>query len=825
MRALRRHIGTRITLVMTGLLAVLLLSGSSWLNERLDEMVRQWEIRQAKTQANALLSTLQTLMVNGEGTLAREWIDRMHGIAGILDIEVLRHDGRVAFTDLTTVSAVNNYLGDLRFKRVPVAGHHQGDPPHPPAFGQALRGEPGIDWSIAGRMTLYLPIPAREECLGCHGYDPASLRGVLRLGLSTAEIEQWTGQLQRGATGGIIALLLLSGFALMAAVQWTVLTPLARLKKAIVAIGENSQAAHLDVSRDDAVGQVAGAFNRLHGQLLAVTDNVPDALLMFDDSGRIITANRAAGLLFGEAPEKLVGQNIAALVPEIPERYPADAGQMEAASGGWPRQRWETTARRRDGTRPPVEVSLNAFQVDNKRRLIAVVRDITERKAQLATIKHQALHDPLTDLSNRTLLMDRLRQAIRSVARSGQSVALIIMNLNRFKEINDTLGHLQGDQLLQQVAARLPPLMRASDTLARLGGDEFAFVLPRSGTEVATRIAERLHRSLQEPFVLQERSYIIGASIGIALYPEHGTDEISLLRHADTAMHAAKRSNTGHHFYNPEQDEQNTQALELLGDLRRAIGTDQLKLHYQPKVDLRTGRVIAVEALLRWNHPERGPIPPAEFIAIAERYGITGSITAWVIEEAMRQMYAWELDGIELGIAVNLSMHDLESDRLIRCVERYRAENTDARTHRLCLEVTETAMMSNPPRVFETLNTLADMGFIISIDDFGTGYSSLNYLRQLPLSEIKIDKSFVMDMLHNKEAATIVHAVIDLAHNLGLHVVAEGVAEPEILERLRGLGCDVAQGFHIARPMDPVALNEWLGKSPWGRRGPAAMQN
>ncbi|MBK9131401.1 MAG: EAL domain-containing protein [Gammaproteobacteria bacterium] len=827
MRALRRHIGTRITLLMTGLLAILLLGGSQWLNDRLDEMVRQWEARQARTHANTLLSTLQTLMLNGEGTLARDWINRMHGIAGILDIEVLRQDGKEAFTDLATVSAVNGYLGALRFEREPVEGHHRGEPLHPPAFEQALRGENGIDWSIPGRMTLYLPIPTREECLGCHGYDPASLRGVLRLGLSTADIEQWAAQLQRRATTGIIVLLLFSSLVLTGAVQWTVLTPLARLRKAIVDIGENRQAARLDIAREDEVGQVACAFNRLQGQLLAVTDNVPDALLTCNEQGRIITANRAAGIMFGDTPEHLIGQNIALLIPDIAKRYPADSAdaQGNTASRAWPGQRWESTALRRDGTRPPVEVSLNAYRLEDKRRLIAVVRDITERKAQLATIEHQALHDPLTDLPNRALLSDRLRQAIRAADRSGEPLALMIMDLNRFKEINDTLGHLQGDLLLQQVAARLPPLMRASDTVARLGGDEFALVLPRSDAESAARIAERINQSLEEPFKLEEHTYTIGASIGIALYPTHGRDDVNLLQCADTAMYAAKRRRIGYDFYSPEQDEQNAQALKLLGDLRRAIGTDQLMLHYQPKVDLRTHCVTGVEALLRWNHPERGSIPPAEFIAIAERYGITGVLTAWVIEEAMRQMYAWELDGIELGIAVNLSMHDLENDQLIRHVERYRAENSDARTHRLCLEVTETAMMSNPPRVFETLNTLADMGFVISIDDFGTGYSSLNYLRQLPLSEIKIDKSFVMDMLHNKEAATIVHAVIDLAHNLGLRVVAEGVAEQAILERLQGIGCDIAQGFHIARPMGAAALNDWLESAPWGKEGPAPARD
>ena len=806
MRLLRRHIGTRITLAMTSVLAVLLLSGSAWLNNRLDNIVQQWELRQARTHALTLLSTLQTLMLNGEGTLARDWINRMHGVAGILDIEVLRHDGQEAFTDLATVAAVNRFLGAPRFERAPVAPHHRDDPALPAAFDQALRGDYGVDWSVPGRMTLYLPIPSRAECLGCHGYDQTSLRGVLRLGLSTADIEQWSAQLQRWATGGIVILLLLLSAAQMTALHWAVLTPLARLKRAIASIGEGRHDLRLDLQREDEIGQVAAAFDRLQEQLLAVTDNVPDALLTCDAQGRIVSANRALTPLFGYAPAELAGQPLALLLPEAPA---LEAELSDGPVGGEARRR-EYTARRRDGGPLPVEVSLNRFLLAGQARFIVVLRDITERKAQLAAIEHQALHDPLTDLPNRLLLMDRLRQALRAAARSEQPLALLILDLNRFKEINDSLGHLQGDRLLQLVAARLPQLLRASDTVARLGGDEFAVVLPRSGVAEAVWVAERLTQAFDEPFLLQEQAYVVGASIGIALYPQNGTDEASLLQHADTAMYAAKRRRIGHVFYDAALDVQNGQALALLSDLRAAIGARQLMLHYQPKVDLRARRVTGVEALLRWNHPQRGLIPPAEFIPVAEKYGLTGALTAWVIEEAMRQMYAWELEGIELDIAVNLSMHDLENEQLIRHVERYRAENTDGRTHRLCLEVTETAMMSNPPRVVATLNTLAEMGFIVSIDDFGTGYSSLSYLRQLPLSEIKIDKSFVMDMLHNREACTIVHAVIDLAHNLGLRVVAEGVCEEEICQRLAEMGCDLAQGFFIARPMDANSLEVWL---------------
>lgn len=819
MRVFRQHIGNRITLAMTSVLAVLLLSGSGWLNSRLDDIVKEWEVNQAKTHANALLSTLQTLMLNGEGTLAREWINRMHGVAGILDIEVLRHDGKEAFTDLTTVSAVNAYLGALRFEREPVVPDLRGDPTHRPAFERALHGDSGVDWNIPGRLTLYLPIHTNAECLSCHGYDQTGMRGVLKLALSTTDIERWSEQLQRWSTGGIVMLLLLLTAAQMTAIQWGVLIPLARLKKAIASVGEGSHDMRLDFQREDEVGQVAAAFNRLQDQLLAVTDNVPDAIITCNDKGRIITANRAVTALFGYEPAEVLGQSIVTLIPEAAHQAIGDYFRTRPEDPARERisRRWETTAQRRDRSRVPVEISLNDFQLEGKRRLIAVIRDITERKMQLATIEHQALHDALTDLPNRTLLTDRLRQGILVAARNAEMLVIMIMDLNRFKEINDTLGHLQGDLLLQQVAGRLLQLLRASDTVARLGGDEFAILLPRSDTEAAIWIAERLNQAFEAPFTLQERTYVIGASIGIALYPLHGADETTLLQHADTAMYDAKRRHIGHSFYNAEQDDQNAQALELLSDLRKAVCERQLMLHYQPKVDLRTHHVIGVEALLRWNHPVRGMISPAEFIPIAEKYGVTGSLTSWVIEEAMRQMYTWELDGIDLGIAVNLSMHDLENEQLIRRVERYRAENTDARTHRLCLEVTETAMMSNPPRIVETLNSLAEMGFIVSIDDFGTGYSSLSYLRQLPLSEIKIDKSFVMDMLQNKEAATIVHAVIDLAHNLGLQVVAEGVCEQEIYDRLVTLGCDVAQGFFIARPMDAESLIAWLKSSPWQR--------
>ena len=442
-------------------------------------------------------------------------------------------------------------------------------------------------------------------------------------------------------------------------------------------------------------------------------------------------------------------------------------------------------------------------------RMSGSVTDITDRKRQEAALEHQALHDALTGLPNRQLLLDRLMQAINVAARNQQSVALILMDLDRFKEINDTLGHQYGDLMLQQVGARLQQVLRRSDTIARLGGDEFAILITETNETFAGHVAQKVHVALARTFDLSGHVLRIGGSLGIALYPQHGDDAQTLIKRADTAMYVAKRSNTGCAFYQMEYDRDSVKRLELAGELHDAIDANELMLYYQPKIDLQTGMVTGVEALLRWLHPKRGMVPPDEIIPIAEHNGMIKRLTLWVLDAALQQCARWREQGIELKVAVNLSVWNLQDPLLIEQVEAKLA-HWQVPANQLEMEITESAMMVDPKHSLQTLTRLDAMGIVLAVDDYGTGFSSLAYLKKLPVDIIKIDKSFVMSMDKDEDDAVIVKSTIELAHNLGFKVVAEGVESEAISRMLLALGCNTAQGYHFCRPVDAESFLRWL---------------
>jgi len=437
--------------------------------------------------------------------------------------------------------------------------------------------------------------------------------------------------------------------------------------------------------------------------------------------------------------------------------------------------------------------------------LVDLERRVKERTAQL---EHQALHDALTDLPNWTLLRDRLEQAIRSSRRQASSFALLLLDLDRFKDVNDTFGHHQGDVILQQVGPRFRSALRESDTIARLSGDEFAVLLPGTDDLGASVAAERLLRTLDRQFSLEGQSFDIGASVGIVVYPGHGADANTLLRRADVAMYAAKRSDGGYAVYAPEDDQYSAQRLALMRDLRWAIEHDQLLVYYQPKLHLRTGSVLHVEALARWHHPELGFIPPDQFIPLAERGGLIKPLTLRVLPAALRQCRAWYDAGLKTSVAVNLSARSLHDEHLVGAIARLIRASALSPTW-LTVEITESAVMTDPLRAREILTRLHDMGVSISIDDYGTVYSSLSYLARLSVDEIKIDRSFVMNMATNSDDASIVRSVTDLGHSLGLEVVAEGVENQDTLALLAGVGCDLIQGYYLSRPLPAAELTAW----------------
>ena len=445
--------------------------------------------------------------------------------------------------------------------------------------------------------------------------------------------------------------------------------------------------------------------------------------------------------------------------------------------------------------------------------LFAVIVVASRRlRQQAADREHQALSDALTGLPNRTMFHDLVQRTILGAQRKKKLVAVMLMDLDRFKEVNDTLGHHNGDLLLQRIAQRLQGVLRDGETIARLGGDEFAVLIPDvADRQACVHVAKRLLKTLEEPVVVGGLALQCEGSIGIALYPEHGKQVEAIMRAADVAMYVTKEQRSGHEFYDAALHEHRHDAgrLALVGELRRAMDEAELVLHYQPKVDLQTGKVKGVEALARWNHPERGLLSPDEFIPLAERSNLLRPMTVYLLDTALRQCNAWRARGLDISIAVNLSMQNLLDLRLPNDVARL-LTSWRLPPGSLELEITESTIMSDQRRAMSILTRLNKMGVTLSIDDFGTGYSSLAYLQELPVSAVKIDKSFVLTMDSDPGNATIVQSTIDLGHNLGLKVIAEGVETERIYGDLAKMGCDYAQGFFLSKPLSPQKMSVWL---------------
>jgi diguanylate cyclase (GGDEF)-like protein len=426
--------------------------------------------------------------------------------------------------------------------------------------------------------------------------------------------------------------------------------------------------------------------------------------------------------------------------------------------------------------------------------------------------RYQALHDPLTDLPNRTLFQDRTSVALRAAARSGATVAVLLLDLNRFKEVNDTLGHQYGDYLLLQVADRLRESLRDADSVARLGGDEFAILLPISGWEEALAATQRVGSALHEPFSMYDIALDVDASIGVAL-AEPGDDVETLLRHADVAMYEAKAAHHPFARYEASHDDNNLSRLVLLGDLRRATTTGELTLYYQPKINSCTGELSSVEALVRWQHPTLGLLQPDEFIPLAESTVVIHALTTEVLRLALTQARKWADAGRPIPVSVNISARSL-LDSTFPAQVRELLDAHGVPAHLLSLELTETAVMTDRDLALTVLQALDSMAVSLSIDDFGTGYSSMSYLKTLPVKELKIDRSFVMGMANDPDSAVIVRSAVDLGHNLGMTVVAEGVQDGVARTELADMGCDLVQGYQICKPLPVREFERWIETHP-----------
>ena len=544
----------------------------------------------------------------------------------------------------------------------------------------------------------------------------------------------------------------------------------------------------------------------------SVFHNTLDSVMIIDPNRRMVSVNQAFVSLTGYSPEDAVGQPEAVLHSERQDaEFYKEMWITVERDGRWQGELWN---RRRDGADFLIRMNLvkiadSAGQVEC---YVGVLHDITDMRRKEEHIRYLAFHDPLTGLPNRTLLQDRLEQAITAARRHDESLGLMFIDLDRFKSVNDSLGHDAGDGLLKEVAHRMTGSLRKVDTVARIGGDEFVVILKRvEMPQHYGQVAQMLIDTVSKPLILEGQPMQVGASIGIACFPEDGADAVELMKNADAAMYAAKAAGRGiYRFFQPAMTSLAVDRLKLEMQLRAAVPNGELELFYQPKVSLDTGLACGLEALVRWRHPTLGLVPPGEFIPMAEATGIIGALGDWVLEEVCRQLRAWRLADLgAIRIAVNVSARQLQqrdlAGHIAGLVQKYQISASD-----LEIELTESVLMANPEEISGALSRLRDIGVLVAVDDFGTGYSSLAYLRRLPIDVLKIDRSFVMNADQNDSDGQIVKLILGLGKALKLAIVAEGVETESQAQFLRSCGCTTAQGYLYARPQPAAQIEAWL---------------
>jgi diguanylate cyclase (GGDEF)-like protein/PAS domain S-box-containing protein len=535
-----------------------------------------------------------------------------------------------------------------------------------------------------------------------------------------------------------------------------------------------------------------------------------DCMVFSSQEGRILEANNAALQAYGYSRDEILSKTLFDLRP------PEEAKKLEAKlkEAEYRGILYETIHQRKDGTTFPVEASLQGAKIGGTRILLAIMRDITERKRAEETINHLAYHDPLTDLPNRSLFYDRLAVAIATAKRNGHMLAVMFLDLDRFKYINDVMGHTVGDELLKEVAGQLVASVRRNDTVARIGGDEFTILLPQiNHEEDAAKVADHLIEVMRKPRNLGDSEIEISASIGIALFPNDGQDAETLTINADIAMYRAKEERDNYQFFTAAMNIKNLQRILLERDMKKAVDSGELIIYYQPRLNIKTGRVVCIEALLRWQHPEKGFMLPNEFIPLAEDTGLIVSIGKQVLRNAIRQAKDWQLNGFPpVNLAINLSARQLRHENIVDDIASLLAE-TGLDPSFLELEITESTAMLNMEFSISILKQFREMGINIAIDDFGTGYSSLNYLRRFPITTLKVDRSFVRDVLTDVEDAAIVATIINLANNMKLRIVVEGVETKEQMAFFKQQDCFEMQGYLFSEPLPADQIMVFLQKT------------
>jgi diguanylate cyclase (GGDEF)-like protein/PAS domain S-box-containing protein len=551
-------------------------------------------------------------------------------------------------------------------------------------------------------------------------------------------------------------------------------------------------------------------------RLSSIVENSTDVVTIVGADLKIRWQAASIRGVLAQDPDALVGTNVHQLL------HPDDGAALDgyfAEADGRPDYARNLTLRLAHGNgghRHFDVVAANRLHDPSVAGYVLNMRDATDRReleSELRSLaaqrEHDAMHDPLTGLANRRRLFLRLEEATADARAAKTKLALLLIDLDHFKELNDTLGHQAGDRLLREIGPRLESGVPGAELVARVGGDEFAVLLPPGATvEQAEEIAGRLARAIEEPFRFQGLTLLVRASVGIAIFPEHGRDVETLMQRADIAMYSAKARGVGHEVYTASRDGHSRARLALIGELPDAIQSGQVVVHYQPKFNLETGEVAGAEALVRWDHPQFGLLGPGAFLPLAEQTGLMRPLTLRVLDDALQQCAKWRDEGLHMPVAVNLGAPNDVHELLAKW---------DVDPSMLQLEITETIVAADPVRVIEIMNRLGELGISLSLDDFGTGSSSLSYLRELPVQELKIDKSFILGMDEDREAATIVETIVDLAHNLGLRAVGEGIETEEAYRLLAASGCDYGQGFLMGRPMPAAELTLIARRAPVGR--------
>jgi diguanylate cyclase (GGDEF)-like protein/PAS domain S-box-containing protein len=553
------------------------------------------------------------------------------------------------------------------------------------------------------------------------------------------------------------------------------------------------------------------------GCFRSVVESANDAIICLNERGKILSWNGAASRTFGYESEKIIGESIALLFPPAYSKQLLDESLSGSALMCMGPKPTELTGLRRDASEFPLELSLSSWSTAEGRLFGAIIRDVTDRKSLEEQLTHQALHDPLTSLANRVLFQDRVAHALEKMTRTHDSASVLLIDLDNFKSINDSIGNAAGDALLKAVANRLQTCLRPSDTAARFGGDKFAVLIEGSDRlEGGVLVAERIRDTFRTPFTINDSEVFVGVSIGIATTIDGNDDPLELQRNADAAMYMAKSEGKDRYIvFEREMHEAVVDRLHMESDLHKAIQQKEFEIYYQPIIDLSSKRTIGMEALTRWRHPERGLIPPMEFIPLAEETNLIVPLGAWILEEACRQAREWQLafeSEERIAITVNISSRQFQDSSLLPAVKRALAMS-GLLAGDLILEMTEGTMLANSQSTLEKFYELKELGVQLAIDDFGTGYSSLSYLQRFPIDILKIDKTFIDKIDRGPEASAVTQAILTMSNSLHLRTIAEGIEHPEQILKLQNLGCEMGQGFHFARPMRKGEMGNFLQRA------------